>query len=62
MTMNRPMSVLQHADRSMQSAEALFRDKKSIMMIDDRNLVEDHMDWLRLPFSKILKPKVTFSL
>jgi hypothetical protein len=39
------MSVVEHADRLMQEAGVLFRDKKSIMRSDYIDLVEDLMLW-----------------
>lgn len=44
-TMSNAMSVVEHADRLMQVAGALFSDKKSIMKNDYVTLAEDHMLW-----------------
>jgi hypothetical protein len=43
--MKKPMSVVEHADRLMQEAGDLFRDKKSTMRGDYRDLAEDQMTW-----------------
>ena len=43
--MSNAMSVVEHADRLMQVAGALFSDKKSIMKNDYVTLAEDHMLW-----------------
>jgi hypothetical protein len=43
--MTKPMSVVERADRLMQEAEVLFRDKKSIMRSDFRDVAEDQMLW-----------------
>jgi hypothetical protein len=42
-TMTRPISVVEHADRLMQEAVVLFSDQKSIMRSDYRDVVEGHM-------------------
>jgi hypothetical protein len=43
--MKKPMSVVEHADRLMQEAGDLFRDKESTMRSDYRDLAEDQMTW-----------------
>ena len=43
--MTKPMSVVEHADRVMQEAEVLFRDKKSVMRGDYREVVEGQLLW-----------------
>ena len=40
-----PMSVVEQADRLLQEAIDQFRDKKSIMKSEYRNLAESHMIW-----------------
>jgi len=44
-TMAKPMSVVEHADRLMQETAVLFEDKKSIMRNDYRDVVESQMLW-----------------
>jgi len=45
MTMNKPTSVVEQADKLLQEAEALFRDKMSTMGRDYREVAEDQMRW-----------------